>query len=77
MKRAKFEKSAASEFSRIAKEEMTAEVIGGTVYGFGSELATLRCYKAYEGTKGLHQAFSTPRNSWYFSFDLQYVTIED
>ena len=77
MKREKFEKSATSEFSRVAKEEMTAEVIGGTLYGFGSELATLRCYKAYADTKGLRQAFSTSRNSWYFSFDLQYVTIED
>lgn len=56
-------------YSELVSEPMTAEVIKGTLYVYGSELACLRLhYKMAVGRVN----FSKNLNTWYFSKDLAY-----
>lgn len=59
-----------AEWSELAKEPIRVEHIGGTLYAFGSELATLRIYHKFRG-KG-RVAYSENCQSWYYSKDLEY-----
>ncbi len=58
------------DWSRAAKEPVKVEWIGGTLYGFGSELAVLRLYYYYRhsGPKARAQ-YSPNRKSWVFSLE--------
>lgn len=56
------------DYSRIAGENVQIEEIGGVVYAFGSELATLRLFKAMPN---MRQGFATGRGTWYFCLDKQ------
>lgn len=70
LNRAKFEARAAAEFSKHGKEPMTAAAIAGAVYGFGSELATLRCAVAYKDALAIRTGYSAARESFYFAYDI-------
>jgi hypothetical protein len=58
------------DWSRAAKAPVKVEWIGGTLYGFGSELAALRLYYLYRhsGPRAWVQ-YNTNRKSWVFSLD--------
>ena len=71
--KSQFESRAASEFSKHGKETMTAEYIKGTIYGFGSELACLRCYHVYRGSLDIKFGFSKNIGTWYFSYSTKYT----
>ena len=59
-----FEKHIVSEFSRVAGEQVTAEVIRDEYYVFCSELAMYRIADKYKyNSKG----FSKNLNTWYVS----------
>jgi len=58
------------EFTKHGGEAVSVEIVGNTVYGFGSELATLRCLKAYRGCDGLRHDYSKPRGEWYFAYNI-------
>jgi len=63
------------DFSSIAKEEVTVEQIGSGLYGFGSELATLRLFAKYNSNGAIHNAkcrvgYSENLGKFYFSIDL-------
>lgn len=57
---------AAREWSKIAGEPISidAETIGGPIYGFGSEIAVLRLFRAFGGTGTA--SYCPARKSWYF-----------
>jgi hypothetical protein len=57
----------ADEWSQYANEPVRVEEIGGTFYGFGSELATLRLYRHYGDRPNVSQGFSSNLGSFYFS----------
>jgi hypothetical protein len=56
-----------AEYSRIAGEPVTVEQIGGTIYAFGSELATLRLFRKMPN---MRQGYSENMKTFYFSVDL-------
>lgn len=61
---------AAHEFERRAGEKLTVENIGGTLYAFGSELATLRLLKAYRDCgERAAASYSDNRESHYFRLE--------
>lgn len=53
-----------AEWSRIAGEAIDVEEVTGTIYGFGSELATLRLYRKFSGST---QGWSGNLRTWYFT----------
>lgn len=53
-------------YSRIAGEPVTVELIGGTLYAFGSELATLRLFRKMPS---MRQGFSENLKKFYFSIE--------
>ena len=55
------------DYSSIAKEPVTIEVEGHTLYAFGSEVATLRLFRSMPHVR---QEFSENLNTWYISFNL-------
>lgn len=55
------------DWTEYAGEAVRVEEIGGTFYGFASELGTLRIYRKYNDCKGVNQAFSSNLGSFYFS----------
>lgn len=55
------------DWTAYAGEPVRVEEIGGTLYGFASELGTLRIYRKYGGTDNTTQAFSRNMGSFYFS----------
>ena len=66
-------KRAKNDFASIAKEAVKVDHIQGTLYVFGSELATLRLFRKYNTTKRnekTRQAYSPNFKSWYFSLDV-------
>ena len=65
--KSELEKAAEMEWSKVAKEVVIVKEVCGILYGFGSELACLRLYKAFQG-KG-HVAFSDNLCTWYFTKD--------
>lgn len=68
--KSQLETRAAKEFSKHSKEEMQAEYISGTLYGFGSELACLRCYHEFRGSQNIKFGFSKSYNTWFFSYSV-------
>jgi hypothetical protein len=71
MNMTQFAKKAQREWSRIAKEDIVVQMIAGTCYGFGSELACLRLFQAYHKSGDKVKAgFSTVRNEWFFRMEL-------
>jgi len=71
---ARFEEKAAIEFAKYAKESVNVRNLKGTVYAFGSELATLRLFAEYNAN-GAHPSakyrvgFSKGYDSHYFSIE--------
>jgi uncharacterized protein YneR len=55
------------DWTAYAKERVRVEEIGGTLYGFASELATLRIYRKYGAMNNVSQGFSSNLGSFYFS----------
>lgn len=68
----------ARDFSAMAKEPISAEQIKGIVYGFGSELGTLRIFAKYN-TNGSYPnprvrvGYSENMKTHYFSIELPSV----
>lgn len=58
-----------ADWSAYAQESVSVEAIGGTFYGFTSELGALRIANKYRYTDqdAVRAAYSAPRGSWYFS----------
>lgn len=56
-----------ADYSAIAGEDVDIEVIGGTLYAFGSEIATLRLFRKMPNKR---QGFSVNLGKFYFSCDL-------
>ena len=57
------------DWKTVAKEEIKIELIAGSLYAFGSELATLRLYRYYEGIDDSRQGFSDNLKSYYFCLE--------
>lgn len=63
------------DMSAIAKEQVTVEQIGGSLYAFGSEIATLRIFAKYNAN-GAHPnakarvGYSENMKSFYFNLDM-------
>jgi len=55
------------DWTAYAGEPVRVEEIGGTLYGFGSELATLRIYRKYGAMENATQGHSSNMGSFYFS----------
>jgi hypothetical protein len=53
-----------------AKEKLEIEDIKGTVYAFGSEVATLRLLKEYRTNKKARADYSTNMKKFYFSLEM-------
>ncbi len=53
----------------MAGEPCYVEDIKGTVYLFGSELATLRCLQKYRDCKNARASYSVNRKEFYFSLE--------
>ena len=53
----------------LTKEQVTCEVIGGTLYAFGSELACLRLAYVFRGVKSARCDYSENLGTWFFSKD--------
>jgi hypothetical protein len=60
------------DYTRRFGEVVTVEVIGDTLYIFGSELATLRAFKYHATSKLVKHSYSEKRG-FYCSFVLAFV----
>lgn len=58
---------AKSEYSAIAGEPVRVEAIGGTLYAYGSEIATLRLFRKMPN---MRQGYSANLETFYFSVEL-------
>ena len=56
-----------SEYSRIAGEIVDVEMVGGTLYVFGSEMATLRPFRAMPNKR---QGYSKNLGKFFFAVDI-------
>lgn len=56
-----------AEYSRIAGENVSLEVIGGAIYAFGSELATLRLFRKMPK---MRQGYSENMKTFFFCVEL-------
>lgn len=60
--------SVGADWTKYAKEPVKMETNGSTViYGFGSELATLRILAKYRDAKHVRHEYSESRQSWCVS----------
>lgn len=57
------------DYSRMIGEQVTVEEIGGALYVFGSELATLRLFRKMPH---ILQGYSENRKTFYVRIDLPY-----
>jgi len=57
-------------YSNIAKEAVSVEIINDVIYVFGSELATLKLLKKFRNSKNARQDYSVNLETFYFSLDL-------
>ena len=55
------------EYSDIAKEPVKAQMIGGAMYFFGSELATLRLFRRMPN---MRQGYSCNMSTFFFSVEI-------
>jgi len=72
MKEIKFiniEAQVQKDWGKITKEKITVEYICGVLYGFGSELATLRLLKEYKNSESAYCGYSKNMKSFYFRLD--------
>jgi hypothetical protein len=58
---------AQADWGRIAGEAVTVEHIGGALYAFGSEIATLRLFRQMPNNR---QGYSENLGKFYFSVEL-------
>ena len=58
-----------SDLERIAKEEITIEVIDTTIFAYCSELASLRMLKAYRKADNADCGYSENLNTYYFTLE--------
>ncbi len=61
-----------ADWTKVAKEDVKVEMISGTFYGFGSELAVLRLFAHYNKVvrnKKTRAEYSSNRKTWYFALD--------
>jgi hypothetical protein len=66
-------KNAEKDWKKVAKEPITLEQIGGAIYAYGSELATLRLLRYYMHSihKGkAMQDYSTNMKTFYFRLEI-------
>jgi hypothetical protein len=61
------------DWTTYAGESVRVEEIGGTLYGFGSELATLRIHRKYGHLDNVNQGFSGNRGLFFFSLTPKFV----
>jgi len=54
---------------RYAQEAIEVEVIKGSIYAFGSEVATLRILKHYRYTDNAKSGYSTNLQRFYFELE--------
>ncbi len=60
-----------ADWKHYAKESIKMETNGcSVIYGFGSELATLRIFKKYHGCKHVRHEYSEARQSWFVSLEV-------
>lgn len=64
LNRTRFIAKAQAEYGKHAGEAITVEIIGGEIFAFGSELATLRLFKTYNRVVMEH-AFSRRRDAHF------------
>jgi hypothetical protein len=57
-----------NDYSKIAKEPVNVEIVNEVVYALGSEIATLRLYRAYD--KNRTQGYSPNLKTFYFGREL-------
>lgn len=57
-----------TDYSKIAGEHVTIEQIGGEIYAFGSELATLRLFRKMPN---MRQGYSENMKTFYFCVELK------
>lgn len=62
------------DWSKIAKETVKVEQIGGAIYAFGSEIATLRLFHAFRKTDEnlIHADYSVNMKTWFFRLETRY-----
>ena len=58
------------EWEKYSKEDLQVEDIKGVVYGYGSELATLRVMKAYRENKKVRHGYSENLETFYVSMEI-------
>ena len=68
-------KRATAMMNEFAKETVTVEPLGSTLYAFGSELACLRIFAKYQSNgaapnKKARIGHSKNRDTWFFSLEL-------
>ena len=63
---------AQKEWTAIAGEEIEVEQVGGALYAFGSELATLRLLKAFRLNKYAGASWSQNLDKYYFSLEVRF-----
>ena len=56
------------QFSGHAGEPVEVQEIGGSIYVFGTELATLRIFKRYAECNNVSQGYSANRETFFFCF---------
>lgn len=58
------------DFENIAKEPLELKSLGGALYAFGSEIASLRLMKAYRNCGDrADSGFSENLKTWYFRLE--------
>jgi hypothetical protein len=63
-------KRLAADWSQIAGEPVRVEHISGAIYGFASELATLRLERKYRPASKRARALQSPAYGWTFSLEV-------
>ena len=61
------------DWDSMSGESVDVEEIGGVVYGFGSELATLRLLSKYRDSKNFRQGYSENRQQFYVSLEPRFA----
>jgi hypothetical protein len=69
----RLETRASQEWSMLAKEPVTVEVISGHMYAFGSELATLRLFRKFHKSEGVDCGYSVNLGTHYFSLPQKFT----
>lgn len=67
------------DWERIAGEKVEVELTNEYIYGFGSELATLRIFKKYRYCENFSQDYNKNINKFFVSLDISkyFISIEN